>query len=707
MAALKVSENDALEDRSLPLPQSDRVNEAELVFGRTVIPTPMHKKGLKKDMIGSEYAQHSYIGDAIELTLEGGRKVVAFDHKFTLANGLSVTYGQINALAGDFYGTRQPISDGATMQEQKERFLAAYSTLANAGPRLPKEAYDILAVLQAEIDAVNDALERVEDPSVVYSMLPDVSPELQRLTIGRPQEVPTYLELATINWDHFGADAWRAYDAGHALALDMATSGDLEKAYTMNAFADHFLEDCFSSGHLRTPRRSMHDPTFSPDLCAKASYMHDEDCAIGLAVRNRRGESWTCFGDRNALDTANSANVERCVAAVQASADEIYEAFTNPGAVTSPRAYKAWTIAPTLKSALGNQELAPLFCYEDATHGFLERRTTITDRRAHALTNDWSYATTAQDCRASGWWARPIAIAGPPKVAPRSSIAVMMSGPARLYFQNPAGSVLANVYVAEEQRWVYDGQSPLWNAIPATPLAAISWDGGVHIRVYYLDAGCTLHEACCDDGAWRHHSLGFQVARNSALAACRFERSGNAHIRVYYQEEDSHDIVQVCYYPPVGWDVRPGSLRLSSALSGTSLAAVAYEQNGLQIRVYYQATDLSLCEHAYHDERWFTGEFKGGKAPYRTAIGALYGYRRGNATLDVYWVDAGLEIVRSIHGIGGCGWPPSEKVAGPLMPGGKFAPAQWGGGKTIQVYYQCVSGAVRSACCDDDGAWFV
>ena len=93
--------------------------------------------------------------------------------------------------------------------------------------------------------------------------------EFQQITWGR-SGIPGYLGLAKINWDHFGADARTAYNAGHRTALEAAVKGDLEDAYTMNAFADHFLEDSFSAGHLRTPRRLLHSKwNPSADLCAK------------------------------------------------------------------------------------------------------------------------------------------------------------------------------------------------------------------------------------------------------------------------------------------------------------------------------------------------------------------------------------------------------------------------------------------------------
>ena len=214
--------------------------------------------------------EHSYIGDSIELILVDGGPVAASSHKFQLPNGLALTYGQINALAGDFYGTHHPISDGKSSQDRSTRFLAAYNTLANGSPRQPEEANKILSVLQAEIDAVNDALINHQDPSVVYSTLPDVTCTLEQITSGR-SDIPSYIGLAKINWDHFGEDARMVYNVGHSMAIQKAIDGDLEGAYALNAFADHFLEDSFSSGHLRTPRRLLHGaPGLSADVCAKA-----------------------------------------------------------------------------------------------------------------------------------------------------------------------------------------------------------------------------------------------------------------------------------------------------------------------------------------------------------------------------------------------------------------------------------------------------
>ena len=199
---------------------------------------------------------------------------MAGDWKFRLPNGLELTYGQICGLAGDFYGTNKPVSDGKGFADQVARFGAAFDSLTNQKPHTPAEAPKILALLKKEIDMVNKAMESGLDPwDAAYPQLPDINIKLEWETSGRPAPMLSYLNLAKINWDHFGQDARTTYNAGHRAAIDVALKGgsdNLVLAYAMNAFADHFLEDSFSAGHLRTPRRLLHGGLEnSADVCAK------------------------------------------------------------------------------------------------------------------------------------------------------------------------------------------------------------------------------------------------------------------------------------------------------------------------------------------------------------------------------------------------------------------------------------------------------
>jgi len=163
------------------------------------------------------------------------------------------------------------------LADQQNRFKAAYYWLGQDTTQQPKEANAILNILAVEVADVQKALQTGVDPSYYYAnIIPDVTTKLEELTLLRNYNEPSYLKIAAINFDHFGADAWTAYIAGHSTAMAVAAQGgpaNLELAYAMNAHADHFLEDSFSAGHMRTPRRILHNPDIPlggpADFCAK------------------------------------------------------------------------------------------------------------------------------------------------------------------------------------------------------------------------------------------------------------------------------------------------------------------------------------------------------------------------------------------------------------------------------------------------------
>ncbi|KAK4200394.1 hypothetical protein QBC40DRAFT_280159 [Triangularia verruculosa] len=344
-----------------------------------------------------EYAEHSYLGDSITLAWDDGQSYVAKYKPFKLPNGLQVTYGQINGLAGDFYGTVNPISDGKDLQEQRQRFLRAWYWLAQDTTRNPAEAQKILNTLSVEVNSVQAAINAHKDPSTVYPTIPDVTGQLQIHTLLRPDECPSYLGLAKINWDHFGVDARTAYNACHSVALQVAASGNLELAYAMNAFGDHFLQDSFAAGHMRTPRRKLHDSVGTADLCAK--FMHDEDNAIGLSVKNPAGRSWHTYGDKRLYDKEDVSNKYEAWNAVRASADEIYNAWKNKTVPAYPN-YSAWNYAPILSEV--SSVVAPLFRADG------QRREDIRKRCQAKYTNNYWYWSTAADIKLSGLWDYPI-----------------------------------------------------------------------------------------------------------------------------------------------------------------------------------------------------------------------------------------------------------------------------------------------------------
>jgi len=162
--------------------------------------------------VGSE---HKSIGDST------GRSV-------DLGNGVVLSWGDIVALAGDQYATLDDLLADTKDDEGKQRLRAA--------------------------------IEKDEIASAALGGLPAPTKD------QKSAQNATYLKLAADNASHFDADAaavnqWQAEHAtAIADALDAGLTGDEAKksmADAREAFAEHFLTDSFSGGHIRVPRADI------------------------------------------------------------------------------------------------------------------------------------------------------------------------------------------------------------------------------------------------------------------------------------------------------------------------------------------------------------------------------------------------------------------------------------------------------------------
>ncbi len=364
--------------------------------------SPMH--------VEFEAGEHTAIGDSAMLYFAiGSPGVHAYATPLSLPNGLSLTYGQIVALGGDFYGIpNAPISDGATAQDRVTRFTNAFNTLATAQAAVA-EAPQIVAVMDQEIAAVNAALAQGQSASSAYAALGDtLSGEWNVITgggsaISKMAPPGRYLQLAAVNWDHFGQYAVLAYTAGHTAALAQAlvahnsgAKSDLVLAYAMNAFADHFLSDLFSSGHVRTPRKEIYDTVSDPlpyhaTVGLLARFMHDEDCLWGLNVTNTNGNAWRGYGDKRYFDTVDLANKTLVDFAIQDSVDEVFLTFSS-GVVPPPAQFRALSRIPNLANAQDHTAAqaagngSPLFYWDGSV---VLRRNDINNLNDYSWTSSW------------------------------------------------------------------------------------------------------------------------------------------------------------------------------------------------------------------------------------------------------------------------------------------------------------------------------
>jgi hypothetical protein len=220
-----------------------------------------------------------------------------------MQSGLS--YGEIVALSGDFYGT--------------------YDQLYTAPIR---EVYTLLPLISGHA----------------------TTQQLEAATGGR------YMALAERNDSHFSITAAgrpnniQTWKQRHIQALIQAMSGNLNMAYMINASADHYLTDRFASGHILTARTD-----FSTTGGLYALLNHDIDNEYGVNVTNLRGDSWIAFGDEMWNSDQNAQNRIYATEAVRASATDVaiyglYNSTTYP-APTQSTQFEAERIIPQLSTA--------------------------------------------------------------------------------------------------------------------------------------------------------------------------------------------------------------------------------------------------------------------------------------------------------------------------------------------------------------------
>ena len=205
-----------------------------------------------------------------------------------------------------------------------------------------------------------------------------------------------YVKLISIpgekeEFDKFSA-AVLGYMARQQEVLDLMEAGKKPEAIelqntVMNSFADHFLTDLFSAGHLRVPRKQLAAVVTPGELGSLISrFMHDEDSKFGLKVRNAVGDEWHAYGDKRYFDAGDAANRAQVKRAVQASADEVFDAFIS-GVAPSPATFKAPLYVPDLNAAQNPaNNFSPLFKMEGDK---VLRRKDVNDLNDKHWTADW------------------------------------------------------------------------------------------------------------------------------------------------------------------------------------------------------------------------------------------------------------------------------------------------------------------------------
>jgi hypothetical protein len=346
--------------------------------------------------------------DAQSLLLPVGRAV---------GQDLALTYGQVIALGGDFYG--DPDQPVCTAADPKAQFMSNFKTLGVSGT----EAKQILNIANKyEFIPIEDRIKKGQAPSGAFSTIPwtlsglylmsDEDTAFDQATGAGISSIISpgrYLKLAKTNFDHFGVDAMTCYRVGHILAQEMAIQAkknnqpeDLKLAYAINAFADHFLTDLFAAGHMRTPRRQLSEYLYGFDVAAGfcSKLMHDEDNKFGLWVENARGDRWVAFGDARFRDRCSTANRIVMKKAIQQSMDDVWSAYVKGAVVCSDDQGEVFSYFPKIIKEIGDvktahnhrddqRNWAPLFFF-DPGNKWMYLRDDMSNVSVRSF--DWKYA---------------------------------------------------------------------------------------------------------------------------------------------------------------------------------------------------------------------------------------------------------------------------------------------------------------------------
>lgn len=242
-----------------------------------------------------------------------------------------LTYGEIVAFSGDFYG-----SPADLFNEKPSPLPWLWES---------NDLDDLIAAFKRELTWME------MPPEQRGTSYPDENVALW-------WNAKQYSELALRNTSHFGWHNALEYIQWHEAALGLAARARQEsdpakrellwrEAVFTNGFADHFLTDGFAAGHVRTPaaqiRQWAKDNRMDEKLAsALVKVIHDQDGHVhemhgqvdhrqsteGLHVVNARGDEWYTRCDGQLFLTGETAPaVKQAVEAVATSVAELLSAY--------------------------------------------------------------------------------------------------------------------------------------------------------------------------------------------------------------------------------------------------------------------------------------------------------------------------------------------------------------------------------------------
>ncbi|PYF71606.1 hypothetical protein [Pedobacter nutrimenti] len=290
------------------------------------------------------YGEHKRIGDlaffrAIDkLKSEGSSKllldylhqVIRLDkdnYSFPALSGgtYPVTYGMLNGLSGDHQENPIVLEEQLKDPQSKlQKIIALHQSYLDKGMKAAPDA-ELVGL------DLHYALAAAVNLSHFYAYGKTFQEQLHDFDLSQLKKARDRAYLSDLVKKLSRSNAIRMYVSMHLLAIDLAeqsakmTVGQnkegvalLQSALFLNGFADHFLEDAFSAGHLVVNRTMLESFTNNKAL-------HDFYSEHGTVVMNRKAEIWRAYGDGKFEEQTTAG--QRIILAVEASLEDLFVAF--------------------------------------------------------------------------------------------------------------------------------------------------------------------------------------------------------------------------------------------------------------------------------------------------------------------------------------------------------------------------------------------
>lgn len=179
-------------------------------------------------------------------------------HAFSYAEHCRVSNAAFAAAIASHLSGRIESPEKAARQETLRLLHSAFTTDARcAGLRKRSRSYGDLVARVDVASSPSDYFVGLSNPRAFQEIAADSIPweTIDRLSASTMQR----LSAMHANHDHFGDRALFAFTFWHRSAVEAAARGRLHTALILNAFADHYLEDLYVPGHVRTARRGLAD----------------------------------------------------------------------------------------------------------------------------------------------------------------------------------------------------------------------------------------------------------------------------------------------------------------------------------------------------------------------------------------------------------------------------------------------------------------